>query len=126
MTSETALRRYAQALERLRSRLIRSLRHVVGRLLDAVDHDLLVLKLSVLGSDGTDHDVLVQREVLERLEASRPLVVVLQVKGVDVEAAQELLGDLVVGALAEVLRPDVVCTSADHYPRRTAAAEVNR
>lgn len=102
MGAEAALGAHIHSLESLLTSLASSLGHPLGGREDALLHLLLVLELGQLGADDADDDVLVLGEVLQGLEAARPLVVILQVEGVDVQVLEQLLGDDVVRSLGEV------------------------
>lgn len=80
----------------------------LGGVDDTSLHLLLVLHGGELGGDNTQDDVLVGGEVLEGLEATGTLGVVLEVVGVHVKLLEELDGDAVVATLGEVTAADEV------------------
>lgn len=106
MGAETTLRAEGHALEGFLLALAASRSDELGSLVDALLDLLLVLELAELGADGADDDVLVLGEELEGLEAAGAGGVVLEVKGVDLEVGEELLGDDVVSTLGEVAAAD--------------------
>lgn len=80
----------------------------LGGIDDPSLHLLLVLHGGELGGDNTQDDVLVGGEVLEGLEATGTLGVVLEVVGVHVQLLEELDGDAVVATLGKVTAADEV------------------
>lgn len=111
MGAETALRGNADALERLLLGLAAALGDELSRLVHASLHLLLVLEGRHLGADDTNDHVLVLREELQGLEATRALGVVLKVEGVDVEVLEKLLRDDVVGTLGKMASANEVSTA---------------
>lgn len=101
-TSEAALGADADVLESLLKAAALAVGDDFGGVEDSVLDDLGVLELGLLGGDDAEDDVLVLGEEAEGLEAAGAGVVVLEEEGVVVEGGEELLGDLFVGALAEV------------------------
>ena len=94
---EPALRREAELVER----------HVLRRLVDAALELVGVLHAAALGGDQPEHHLLAGRHEAQRGEAARALVVELAEEGVDVEPAEQLLGDVVVAALGDPGRAEV-------------------
>ena len=101
MTSETALRTYAQSLDGLLFRLAATFGHELGRFVYPGFHLLFVLELRELAGDHTEYHVLVFGEELQWLEAAGSRGVVLEVVRRDVKVVEELLGDYVVAAFLE-------------------------
>src|SRR5215217_4932813 len=81
--------------------------HEAASLLDAALELVLVLELAAFGGDQTEHDQLPLGDEPQRLEPARALVVVLQEEAVDLEAAEQRLGDEVVAALGGPGRAEV-------------------
>ena len=86
---EPALRRQAELVER----------DVPRRLLDPPLQLVLVLELAALRGHEPEHDELARRHEAQRLEAAGAGVVVLEEEAVDLELAEQRLGDEVVAAL---------------------------
>ena len=70
-----------------------------GRLLDAALEQVLGPPARALGRDEAEHHRLARRDESQRLERARALVVVLEEVAVDLEVAEQRLGDEVVAAL---------------------------
>ena len=62
---------------------------------------------AALRGDQAEHDQLARRDEPQRLEAAGALVVVLEEEAVDVELAEQRLGDEVVAALGRPRRAEV-------------------
>src|ERR1700760_862862 len=77
--------------------------------LDATLEQILVLQLGTLGGDQTEHHVLALRDEAQPLERAGALVVELQEVAVDVEVAEQCLGDEVVAPFG---RPHRLVVSA--------------
>lgn len=114
MCAEAALRAHGDLFERLLCGLTGALSNELGSFVDALLHLLLVLQLAELGGDDSDNNVLILGQEFQGFETTGTLSIVLEVKSVDVQACEELLGDNVVGALGEVAATNEV-----------AAAQVN-
>lgn len=111
MGAESTLRAYSNPLQSLLLSFTRSLGDPIRSVQHTLLHLLLILQLGQLCADNSDDNVLVGGEVLKRLEASGALSVVLEVEGVDVEVAEELLGDDVVLAFSKVTAADKVASA---------------
>lgn len=111
MSTEPALRAHGNPLERLLLSLALTLGDPIRGAQYTLLHLLLVLQLGQLCADYSNDDILVRWEVLKGLKTSSALGVVLEVEGVDVEVAEELLGDDVVLALGEVAAADKVASA---------------
>ena len=98
-------------LQSLLTRLTASLRDEVGRLEYPLLDLVLVLQFAELGADGTDDDILILGEELERLEATRTGRIVLKIESVHLEVGEELLGDDVVCTLGEVAATNEVAAA---------------
>lgn len=86
----------------------------LGRIDNALLHLLLVLQRGELAGDDAENDVLVRGQVLEGLEATCALGVVLEVVGVHVELLEQLDGYAVVAAFGEVAATDEVAAAQVH------------
>src|SRR5579875_533586 len=73
--------------------------HVPRRLLDPGQQGALRLELRALAAHEPEHDGGPARDEPERRERSRSLVIVLEEKPVDLQAAEQLLRDRIVAAL---------------------------
>lgn len=102
VTRKSTLRTHPDPPQRLLPRLARAGSDKVGRLKNPLAHLVEVLELGELARNDAQHDVLVRRQLLERLEAARTLRVVLEKVRVDVDLVEELAGDAVVAAFAKV------------------------
>ena len=111
MGAESTLRAHCDPLQSFLLSLTRTLGDPIRSAQNTLLHLLLILQLGQLCADNTDDNVLVGGEVLKGLEASGALSVVLEVEGVDVEIAEQLLGDDVVLALGEVTAADKVASA---------------
>src|SRR5436190_16955725 len=106
---EAALRRQAELLER----------HVARRGVDPPLELVLRLESAALRRDEPEHDLLrAFRQEAQRLEAAGTLVVPLHEEAVDLELAEERLGDVVVAALGRPRRAEVAAA----HVRRDAHA----
>lgn len=92
MRRESALRAYAALLDSVLTRLSCALCDPVSGLVDASDHLVLALELGELRCDNAEDNVLVLRQVGERLEASGTGRVVFEVVGVNVQVLLTLAG----------------------------------
>jgi hypothetical protein len=109
---EAALRRQAQLLER----------DVAGGLVDAALEVVLALEDRRLRRDEPEDDLLARRHEAERLEAAGALVVVLEEEAIDLEPAEEGLGDEVVAALRRPGRLEVAAAEVGRDPEALRAA----
>mgnify|MGYP000829878473 CR=1 FL=1 len=89
---KATLRRQIQVLER----------HVLCRLADALDDNILVLELCRLGGHQAQHDLLAGSNVLERLKTTGAGRVELQIERVNVLMRKQVRRDGVVAALKSV------------------------
>lgn len=111
MSTKSTLRAHSNPLQRLLLSLTRSLSDPIRSAQNSLLHLLLILQLRQLCANHTNDNVLVGGEVLERLEASGALSVVLEVESVDVEVAEEFLGDDVVFSFGKVTAADKVASA---------------
>ncbi|GFF43553.1 hypothetical protein IFM46972_07244 [Aspergillus udagawae] len=102
VTGKTTLRADADLLEGLFNANVVALGDELGSFVDALLHLLLVLELGELAGYNAQDDVLVARQLLQRLEATGTGGVVLEVVGVDVELLEQLGSDAVIATLGEV------------------------
>ena len=112
MRGKAALRREAQALERLLLRLVVALSDKASSLVNALLERVDLLELRQLGRDQAEDGALVLRQVLQGLKASGTRRVVLEVVRVGVELTEELGRDGVVATLREVQAAPDRITSA--------------
>lgn len=77
MGRESALRTNPHSLERLLTSLSRALGNPIGRFIHPLLHLLDVLQLRKFARDDSNNDILVSRQMDERLETARPLGIVL-------------------------------------------------
>jgi len=111
---KATLRADTNLVERRIQRDVVTLSNDLGSVDNALLHLLLILHGGKLAGDDTQDDVLVGGEVLERLEATGTLGVVLEVVGVHVQLLEELDGDAVVAALGEVAAANEVAAAQVH------------
>src|SRR5260370_40495554 len=88
---EAALRAEAELLER----------DIFRGLLDAALERVLLLQRAVLGGDQAEHDHLALGHEAQRLEPARARIVVFEEEAVDLELAEQRLGDVVVAARSD-------------------------
>lgn len=112
--SETTLRADTDLVKGLLEGDVVTLSDELSGINNALLHLLLVLHGGELASDDAENHVLVAGEVLEGLEATGALGVILQVIGVDVELLEQLDGDAVVSTLGEVAAADEVAAAQVH------------
>lgn len=91
MRCETALGADTALLDSILTGLTSALCDPVSGLVDASNHLILALELRKLRRDDAKHDILVFREVCERLKASGTGSVVFEIVGVDVQVLYNLL-----------------------------------
>ena len=82
-------------------------RNELSRGVDPALQFVRALQRAALGGDEAKHHHLSLRHEAQRLEAARPLIVVLQEEAVHVQLAEQCLGDEVVAALGRPGRAEV-------------------
>lgn len=85
MACEPTLRRHSELIERLLSTLSSPLRYKIRRLLDPLDHVLLLLELGKLGRYDSEDHVLILGKMLQRLESACSGSIVLEIESVAIQ-----------------------------------------
>ena len=106
--SETTLRANTDLVQGCIDRDVVALSNDLGSVEDALLHLLLVFHGSKLAGHNTENDVLVSRQVLQGLEATGTLGIVLQIVGVHVQLLEKLDGNSIITTLGEVTAADEV------------------
>lgn len=100
--SETTLRANTDLVQGCLDRDVVALGDDLGSVVDTLLHLLLVFHGGELAGHNTEDDILVSGQVLEGLETTGTLSVILQVVSVDVQLLEQFNGDTVITTLGEV------------------------
>lgn len=112
--SKSTLRANTDLVQSSLNRDVVTLGNDLGSIEHAGLHLLLVLHSGKLAGDNAQDDILVWWQVLEGLETTGTLGVVLQVIGVHVQLLEQLDGDAVIATLGEVTATDEVAAAQMH------------
>jgi len=100
--SETTLRANTNLVQGCLNRDVVALSDDLGSIEDTLLHLLLVFHGGELAGHNTENDILVSGQVLEGLEATGTLSVILQVVSVDVQLLEQFNSDTIITTLGEV------------------------